>query len=49
MATDHTHQRRIASLLAVDMGMPAIKVISALTRGGATILGKQRDIGTIEP
>lgn len=33
----------------VDMGMPAIKVISALTRVGATILGQQRDIGTVEP
>jgi imidazolonepropionase-like amidohydrolase len=31
------------------MGMPPIKVISALTRIGATILGKQRDLGTIEP
>ena len=33
----------------VDMGMPPIRVISALTRIGATILGKQRDIGTVEP
>jgi hypothetical protein len=33
----------------VDMGMPPIKVISALTRVGAAILGKQRDLGTIEP
>ena len=33
----------------VDMGMPPIKVISALTRVGATILGKQRDLGTVEP
>ena len=33
----------------VDMGMPPIKVISALTRIGANILGKQRDLGTIEP
>jgi imidazolonepropionase-like amidohydrolase len=32
----------------VDMGMPPLKVISALTRIGATILGKQRDLGTIE-
>jgi len=32
----------------VDMGMPPIKVISALTRIGANILGKQRDLGTIE-
>jgi imidazolonepropionase-like amidohydrolase len=29
--------------------MPPIKVISALTRIGAAILGKQRDLGTIEP
>jgi imidazolonepropionase-like amidohydrolase len=33
----------------VDMGMPPLRVISALTRVGATILGKQRDLGTIEP
>ena len=33
----------------VDLGMPAIKVISALTRVGANILGKQRDLGTVEP
>ena len=31
------------------MGYPAIKVISSLTRIGATILGRQRDLGTIEP
>ena len=29
----------------VDMGMSPIKVISALTRVGANILGKQRDLG----
>lgn len=33
----------------VDMGMSPQRVISALTRVGATILGKQRDLGTIEP
>jgi imidazolonepropionase-like amidohydrolase len=33
----------------VDMGYPAIKVISSLTRIGANILGQQRDLGTIEP
>jgi imidazolonepropionase-like amidohydrolase len=33
----------------VDMGYPAIKVISSLTRIGANILGRQRDLGTIEP
>ena len=35
--------------LDVDLGMPAIKVISAQTRVGANILGKPRDLGTIEP
>ncbi len=33
----------------VDMGMAPQRVISALTRVGATILGRQRDLGTIEP
>jgi imidazolonepropionase-like amidohydrolase len=33
----------------VDMGMPPLRVISSLTRIGASILGKQRDLGTIEP
>lgn len=33
----------------VDMGYPAIKVISSLTRIGANVLGQQRDLGTIEP
>jgi imidazolonepropionase-like amidohydrolase len=33
----------------VDMGMPPERVISALTRIGATILGRQRELGTIEP
>jgi imidazolonepropionase-like amidohydrolase len=33
----------------VDHGMPPIKVISSLTRIGARILGKQNQIGTIEP
>lgn len=33
----------------VDMGMSPQRVISALTRVGATILGKQRELGTIEP
>jgi imidazolonepropionase-like amidohydrolase len=32
----------------VDMGMPPIKVVNALTRIGAMILGRQRDLGTIE-
>ncbi len=33
----------------VDHGMPAPEVIVALTAGGARILGKQDDLGTIEP
>jgi len=33
----------------VDMGYPALKVLSSLTRIGASILGQQRDLGTIEP
>jgi imidazolonepropionase-like amidohydrolase len=33
----------------VEMGMAPLRVISALTRVGATILGRQRDLGTIEP
>jgi imidazolonepropionase-like amidohydrolase len=33
----------------VDMGMSPQRAISALTRVGANILGKQRDLGTIEP
>ena len=45
----HTEALWREAKVHVDMGMPAIKVISALTRVGATILGKQRDLGTIEP
>jgi len=33
----------------VDHGMPAQRVISSLTRVGARILGKQNQLGTIEP
>jgi imidazolonepropionase-like amidohydrolase len=33
----------------VDHGMPAAKVITALTWVNARILGKERDLGTIEP
>jgi imidazolonepropionase-like amidohydrolase len=33
----------------VDMGMSPIRTISALTRVGARILGKARDLGTVEP
>lgn len=45
----HTEALWREAKVHVDMGMPAIKVISALTRVGATILGKQRDLGTVEP
>jgi imidazolonepropionase-like amidohydrolase len=33
----------------VDHGMPASRAIAALTAVGAQILGKQKDLGTIEP
>jgi imidazolonepropionase-like amidohydrolase len=33
----------------VDHGMPPARVISALTIVGARILGKEKDLGTIEP
>jgi len=45
----HTEALWREAKVHVDMGYPAIKVISALTRVGANILGKQRDLGTIEP
>jgi imidazolonepropionase-like amidohydrolase len=45
----HTEALWREAKVHVDMGMPPIKVISSLTRIGATILGKQRDVGTIEP
>jgi imidazolonepropionase-like amidohydrolase len=45
----HTEALWREAKVHVDMGMPPIKVISALTRVGATILGKQRELGTIEP
>ncbi len=45
----HTEALWREAKVHVDMGMPAIKVISALTRVGANILGKQRDLGTVEP
>jgi imidazolonepropionase-like amidohydrolase len=45
----HTEALWREAKVHVDMGMPPIKVISALTRIGAAILGKQRDLGTIEP
>ena len=45
----HTEALWREAKVHVDMGMPPIRVISALTRIGASILGKQRDLGTIEP
>jgi imidazolonepropionase-like amidohydrolase len=45
----HTEALWREAKVHVDMGYPPIKVISALTRIGANILGKQRDLGTIEP
>lgn len=44
----HTEALWREAKVHVDMGMPAIKVISALTRVGAAILGKTRDLGTVE-
>ncbi len=44
----HTEALWREAKVHVDMGMPAIRVISSLTRIGANILGKQRDLGTIE-
>lgn len=45
----HTEALWREAKVHVDLGMPAIKVISALTRVGANILGTQRDLGTVEP
>ncbi len=45
----HTEALWREAKVHVDMGMPPIKVLSALTRAGAAILGKTRDLGTIEP
>ena len=45
----HTEALWREAKVHVDMGMPPIRVISALTRVGANILGRQRDLGTIEP
>jgi imidazolonepropionase-like amidohydrolase len=45
----HTEALWREAKVHVDMGMPPIKVISSLTRIGANVLGKQRDLGTIEP
>jgi imidazolonepropionase-like amidohydrolase len=45
----HTEALWREAKVHVDMGMPPIRVISSLTRTGANILGKGRDLGTIEP
>lgn len=45
----HTEALWREAKVHADLGMPPIKVISALTRIGANILGRQRDLGTIEP
>jgi imidazolonepropionase-like amidohydrolase len=45
----HTEALWREAKVHVDMGMSAMRVISSLTRVGATILGKQRELGTIEP
>lgn len=44
----HTEALWREAKVHVDMGMPPMRVISSLTRIGATILGRQRDLGTIE-
>jgi imidazolonepropionase-like amidohydrolase len=44
----HTEALWREAKVHVDMGMSPIKVITALTRTGAAILGKTRDLGTIE-
>lgn len=45
----HTEALWREAKVHVDMGMAPQQVISALTRVAATILGRQRDLGTIEP
>ncbi len=45
----HTEALWREAKVHVDMGMSPQRVISALTRVGGNILGKQRDLGTIEP
>lgn len=44
----HTEALWREAKVHVDMGMPPMRVISSLTRVGATILGRQRDLGTVE-
>ncbi len=45
----HTEALWREAKVHVDMGMAPLRVISSLTRIGANILGKQRELGTIEP
>lgn len=45
----HTEALWREAKVHVDMGMSPMRVISSLTRIGANILGKQADLGTIEP
>ncbi|HUE85764.1 MAG TPA: amidohydrolase family protein, partial [Vicinamibacterales bacterium] len=45
----HTEALWREAKVHVDMGMTPMRVISSLTRIGANILGKQADLGTIEP
>lgn len=45
----HTEALWREAKVHADLGMSPMRVISALTRVGATILGRQRDLGTIEP
>lgn len=45
----HTEALWREAKVHVDMGMAPIRVISSLTRIGANILGKGRELGTIEP
>jgi imidazolonepropionase-like amidohydrolase len=45
----HTEALWREAKVHADLGMSPMRVISALTRVGATVLGRQRDLGTIEP
>jgi predicted amidohydrolase YtcJ len=45
----HTEALWREAKVHVDMGMSPLRVLSSLTRIGANILGKGRELGTIEP
>lgn len=45
----HTEALWREAKVHADLGMSPMRVISALTRVGATVLGRQRDLGTVEP